>query len=183
MRCQIEKNKEILCDEIEKLSEQKISEANAAKLSAYRGAYKALCMAEKKSGVDYAADRSSKDRRSSTAYSAPYIGEQTGDHWIPFTHKMALEWTAGMKNSDGSKGPHWTMEQVRHVMEQNDIQFDLPQFFAVMNAVYSDYCAVAKKHGIGNKIDFYVDLAKAWLEDADAVEDKAARYFEYIVKH
>lgn len=32
MRCQIEKNKEILCDEIEKLSEQKMNEANAAKL-------------------------------------------------------------------------------------------------------------------------------------------------------
>ena len=44
MRCQIEKNKEILCDEIEKLSEQKMTEANAAKLSIYRGAYKALCM-------------------------------------------------------------------------------------------------------------------------------------------
>lgn len=44
MRSQIEKNKEILCDEIEKLSEQKMSEAVAAKLSIYRGAYKALCM-------------------------------------------------------------------------------------------------------------------------------------------
>lgn len=46
MRCQIEKNKETLCDEIEKLSQQKMSEAIAAKLSIYRGAYKALCMAE-----------------------------------------------------------------------------------------------------------------------------------------
>jgi len=25
-------------------------------------------------------------------------------------------------------------------------------------------------------------LAKAWLEDADAVEDKAAKYYKYIVK-
>ena len=46
MRCQVEKNKEILCDEIEKLSSQKMNESNAAKLSMYRGAYKALCMAE-----------------------------------------------------------------------------------------------------------------------------------------
>ena len=35
MRCQIEKNKEILCGEIEKLGEQKMSEANAAKLCCY----------------------------------------------------------------------------------------------------------------------------------------------------
>ena len=46
MRCQIEKNKEILCDEIEKLGEQKMNEANAAKLSIYHGAYKALCMSD-----------------------------------------------------------------------------------------------------------------------------------------
>lgn len=50
MRCQIEKNKEILCDEIEKLSEQKMNEANAAKLNMYFGAYKALCMMDKKDG-------------------------------------------------------------------------------------------------------------------------------------
>lgn len=47
MRSQIEKNKEILCDEIEKLGNEKMTEANAAKLSAYRGAYKALCMLNK----------------------------------------------------------------------------------------------------------------------------------------
>lgn len=46
MRSQIEKNREILCDEIEKLSWEKLTEAVAAKLSAYHGAYKALCMAD-----------------------------------------------------------------------------------------------------------------------------------------
>ena len=48
MRSQIEKNKEILCDEIEQLGEQKMSEAVAAKLSVYRGAYKALCMMDER---------------------------------------------------------------------------------------------------------------------------------------
>lgn len=102
---------------------------------------------------------------------------------IPFTKETAMEWTGDMENADGSKGPHWSMEQVRQVMEQRGIDCDPLQFFAVLNSVYSDYCTVAKKHGIGNKMDFYVDLAKAWLEDTDAAEDKAARYFEYIVKH
>lgn len=63
MRSQIEKNKEILCDEIEKLSEQKMSEANAAKLSVYRGAYKALCMVDKEDGNEtYAAVTKSTDK-------------------------------------------------------------------------------------------------------------------------
>lgn len=59
MRSQIEKNKEILCDEIEQLSEQKMSETVAAKLSAYRGAYKALCMVDKSdgNGAGYAATK------------------------------------------------------------------------------------------------------------------------------
>lgn len=101
---------------------------------------------------------------------------------LPFTKEIAMEWTGDMENSDGSKGPHWSMEQVRQVMEQRGIDCDPLQFFAVLNSVYSDYCAVAKKHGV-NKMDFYADLAKAWLEDPDAVDDKASRYFEYIVKH
>ena len=54
MRSQIEKNKEILCDEIEKLGNEKMSEANAAKLSTYRGAYKALCMVAENEPEAYA---------------------------------------------------------------------------------------------------------------------------------
>lgn len=58
MRSQIEKNKEILCDEIEKLGNEKMTEANAAKLSAYRGAYKALCMIGKEDGGEAYTSRS-----------------------------------------------------------------------------------------------------------------------------
>lgn len=62
MRCQIEKNKEILCDEIEQLSEQKMSEAIAAKLSIYRGAYKALCMMGNREGGEAYATSKSMER-------------------------------------------------------------------------------------------------------------------------
>lgn len=54
MRCQVEKNKEILCDEMEKLSSEKMTESLAAKLSIYRGAYKALCMIDKAQGKELA---------------------------------------------------------------------------------------------------------------------------------
>lgn len=43
-RSEIEKNKEKLCDEIEKLGNIEISDPIAERLSAYIGAYKALCM-------------------------------------------------------------------------------------------------------------------------------------------
>ena len=99
-----------------------------------------------------------------------------------FTEHMAKEWTARMKNGDGTTGAHWPMEQVKQLMQQRGINADPAEFFAVLNSVYSDYYTVAKKHNVHN-IDFYIDIAKAWLDDKDAVPDKAAAYYEYVVKH
>ena len=99
-----------------------------------------------------------------------------------FTEHMAKEWTARMKNGDGTTGAHWPMEQVKQLMQQRGINADPVEFFAVLNSVYSDYYTVAKKHNVHN-IDFYIDIAKAWLDDKDAVPDKAAAYYEYVVKH
>lgn len=49
--------------------------------------------------------------------------------------------------------------------------------------IYSDFSPVAKKHGLGGNMDFYVDMAKAWLDDKDAGSGKVAAYYEHIAKH
>ena len=49
------------------------------------------------------------------------------------------------------------------------------------DAVYSDFCEVLMDHGCTGT-DLYLDLAKAWLEDKDAVPDKARVYYECIVE-
>jgi hypothetical protein len=104
-------------------------------------------------------------------------------HMMPmFDMEIAREWVEGMHNEDGSTGAHWTMEQVKPIMQQKGVDAEPEEFWAVMNALYSDYCKVAKKHNVST-VDFYADMAKAWLEDKDAVEDKAAAYYEYVVKH
>ena len=59
----------------------------------------------------------------------------------------------------------------------------LHKLLAALNAVYSDYVKIAKKHGVGGNMDYYVDMALAWLDDKDAVQDKAAAYYRYVVKH
>lgn len=100
-----------------------------------------------------------------------------------FDREMAEEWTSGMVNEDGTRGPHWNADQVRQVMAQHGMSGDPWKVYAVLNSVYSDYCKVFRKYGVGDKLDFYVDMAKAWLSDSDAVPDKAAAYFEYVVKH
>lgn len=104
---------------------------------------------------------------------------------IHMTRNMAEEWTLHMKNADGSKGAHWNIDQVKQLQEQKkELQgFDLPDVYAAINMLYSDYCEVAKKFNVNN-IDFYVCMAKAWLDDEDAKagEAKTALYYEYIAK-
>ena len=101
----------------------------------------------------------------------------------PMDHQMAVEWTRGMENEDGTRGPHWTMDQTDKVMSQRGVTCDPVQFWVAMNMMYSDYCKIFQKYGVGDKIDFFADMAKAFLDDKDAAPDKLARYFECIVRH
>ena len=84
------------------------------------------------------------------------------------THEMAEEWMAGLQNEDGSRGPKWSLEETKRVMKQKGIEGDPVTFWVAMNALYSDYCNVLKKHG-ANTVDMYADLACAWIMDKDAV--------------
>lgn len=99
-----------------------------------------------------------------------------------FDEHMAKEWSSMMENEDGTKGPHWSMDQVKKVMEQKEMTGDPIQTWITMNMMYSDYCKAAKKLGVNN-MDFYTEMSKAFLEDKDAgASDKLAAYYENIVK-
>ena len=99
-----------------------------------------------------------------------------------FNRQMAEEWTARMENADGTRGSHFSMEKVKEAMKQYNVDCDPLEFWVVINAVYSDDVAVAKKHNV-NTMEYYVDMAKAWIEDQDAVLNKLAAYYTYVVKH
>lgn len=103
------------------------------------------------------------------------------DHAKHMDRAMAEEWMSMLENEDGTKGPHWTFEQAKTMMQQHNLSFDPAEFWAVLNAIYSDDVAVAKKHGVNNP-EYFIDRAKSWLNDKDAVDGKAAAYFCYIVK-
>lgn len=97
------------------------------------------------------------------------------------TVEQAQRWVNEMENCDGSRGAHWSMDQTNQIMQQRGITCEKTEFWATMNAMYSDYCKVAKAHNADNA-NFYADLACAFLKDKDAVENKAAAYYAYIVK-
>lgn len=91
-------------------------------------------------------------------------------------------WTSHMKNSDGTVGAHWTLEQTQDVAKQRNITCDPNDFWAVMNMMYSDYGKVAKMYSVDNT-NFYADMAAAFLQDKDAVDGKLVEYWANIVDH
>ena len=110
-----------------------------------------------------------------------------GDHFrestkrMEFTEDDAKEWTARMENTDGTTGPHWPMAQTTAVMVSRGYHYDPAVWYAAMNMVYSDYFSVAKKHGV-NTVEFYADMAEAFLDDKDAggPEEKISAYYHCI---
>lgn len=99
----------------------------------------------------------------------------------PMTREKAQHWIRKMKNADGSSGEHWTYDQTTQVMKQRNIDCEPVEFYAVMNMLWSDYGKVAEKFGVSN-VDYWAELAKAFLMDMDAEPDKLALYYECIVK-
>lgn len=137
-----------------------MDERTAEKLSNYNNAYNAVCQWSENS-------YSSASKQSG---SSSEISEET-----------AKEWTNKMQNEDGTQGPHWTLEQAKQIMAQRKIGYPPQCFWVILNSIYSDYSTVAKKHGLGGSLDFYVDMAKSWLDDKDAGPDKIAKYYQYVV--
>ena len=111
------------------------------------------------------------------------------EHCVCHSEKLddhALEtWNANMKNDDGSTGGHWTVAQTTDAAKTAGVVMEhiTPNGWnATMNMMYSDYCSVATKHGC--KVEFYADLAKAFLFDKDGPgpEAKLAAYYHGIVE-
>ena len=104
-----------------------------------------------------------------------------------FSHKDMETWKSMMKNEDGTRGVHFREEQVKRACEQAGIdceEFGEDVFCLAMNMMYSDYCKVAKKHGVDTP-EYYADLAKAFLRDKDfdgKPEEKLYLYYKAIVE-
>lgn len=102
-----------------------------------------------------------------------------GEH---LTREEAEEWVEGMQSEDGKPGPRWPMHEIERYAGNFGVQGDeIIEFWAVINALYSDYCKVARKYGV-DKIEFWADLAKAFIRDKDAEPGKVRLYYECIAK-
>ena len=107
--------------------------------------------------------------------------EHEADEKVMFDEHKAKEWVSRMKNNDGTTGEHFKAEQTEQMRNAHCPDCDKMEFWAAMNMMYSDYCDVAKKMNI-DRPDFYAHMAKAFLMDKDAGEDKMAKYMKYIAE-
>ena len=92
-----------------------------------------------------------------------------------FNEWMLYHATKNMVNEDGTKGPHWTIEETNKVARSNGVMFSSFNEYDwnyVMNMVYSDYYG-----SIPNDPVAYAKVAKKFIEDKDAPEGKALRYY------
>lgn len=83
--------------------------------------------------------------------------------------------TQEMVNEDGTKGGHWNLEQTTMVARSNGIEFkhfNEYDWNYVMNMVYSDYYGA-----VPNETASYVKIARRFLEDKDAEQGKALKYY------
>ena len=115
------------------------------------------------------------------------IGFQSHDdhhHEKRIDHDTVMMWVQDMEDSDGVRGGKYTWHQAQQYANSVGITDKERQleFYWAMNAMYADYSKAAKKFGV-DKPEFYACMAKAFLEDPDAVEDKVEMYNRYIVRN
>lgn len=110
------------------------------------------------------------------------LKDEKTDHYIKMTPELAEKWVHHMKNSDGTTGEHWSMDEIENVKNARGItDVSTAVYYAVMNMLYSDYSAALEKYGVGDTPNAWADMTEAWIYDKDAVKNKTSLYYEYIV--
>lgn len=105
------------------------------------------------------------------------------------TRKEAEEWVSmmeipGDRPGEMKRGGKWTFDEIKRYAGNYGItgEQQIIDFYVAVNMMYSDYCKVAKKYGLDKGVEFYAEMAKAFLHDTDAVKDKLAAYRQCIAK-
>lgn len=101
----------------------------------------------------------------------------------PMDKQTVMQWVEEMHDGKGLRGGHFTWHQAQqHAMNKGITgQQRQLEFFWAINAMYTDFHTAAEKFGV-DKPDFYACLAKLFIEDPDAVDDKVEMYNRCIVK-
>lgn len=97
--------------------------------------------------------------------------------------ETVMEWVEEMEDGEGVKGGKYTWHQAQQYAMNKGItgQQRMLEFYWAMNAMYADFHEAGKKFGV-DKPEFYACLAKLFIEDPDAVDNKVEEYVKHIVR-
>ena len=85
---------------------------------------------------------------------------------------MADKWVKDMK----PVGIHWTIDETTNAMQSLGYNFDKIDFYVVANMMYNDYFDLVR-----DDETLALKLARDWLNDEDAKQNKLYCYWKYIV--
>ena len=107
------------------------------------------------------------------------------EHGPHFNEEHARKAVSKMENEDGTRGPHWSIEETTTLANQYGIslgnRFNRYDWFVALNMVYSDYYKVIISMTNSNSTKHFVELAKAWINDKDIDEGKMWYYYIYVM--
>lgn len=108
--------------------------------------------------------------------------QESGPH---FDSEWARKAVSKMQNEDGSRGPHWSIEETTSLASQYGVnlndRFNRYDWFVALNMIYSDFYRVIVNITNSNNVKHFVEFAKAWLNDKDIDEGKMWYYFIYVM--
>lgn len=116
-----------------------------------------------------------------------YGYDYAGDYGEKLTKDELEEWKKKLlKEVDETEKQFFTKERISQKAKQMGVEmkdYSEEELVVATAMVYTDYKKTAKKY-IGNNMDFYIELARDWLEDKDAAVkggEKLAIYYDCIV--
>lgn len=100
-----------------------------------------------------------------------HLSKETCEDWV-----RCLDVTDGSERETGEK---WSLEKTYDIASKLGVlqKMNKYEFYAVMNAFYSDFCRTANKHGT-DKPEFYSDLVMDYfVNDVDSHDKTVFMYY------
>lgn len=109
------------------------------------------------------------------------------EHGPHFNEEHARKAVSKMENEDGTRGPHWSVEETTALASQYGInlgsRFNRYDWFVALNMVYSDYYKVIISMTNSNSTKHFVEMAKCQvLLDKLGVDNEPARENDKILE-
>lgn len=103
-----------------------------------------------------------------------------------FNEECALKAVSKMENEDGSRGEHWSLEETTSIANQYGInlkgeKYNKYDWYVALNMIRSDYYRAVVTMTSSDHIKYFVELAKAWLNDKD-IEEGKMWYYYYVIQ-